>query len=135
MIPTSGVVPMSQNLWTYMVSRYHDLFRVFLGPVPREFLFAPPGASANPKKRDIQDKKVQHKIQTMWLWNLCRTKSPNKQKKTDGKCLDESKVGTTRALPSPESMAFMMSASGDSTSNSGRRSVMSGPQMMDKIAG
>lgn len=41
---------MSQNLWTYMVSRYHDLFRVFLGPVPREFLFAPPGASANPKK-------------------------------------------------------------------------------------
>ena len=47
---------------------------------------------------------------------------------------DETKVGTMRALPSPESMAFMMSASGDSTSNSGRRSVTSGPQM-DKIAG
>ena len=66
------------------------------------------------------------------------------QKKLTGKGLekergkglkrDETKVGTMRALPSPESMAFMMSASGDSTSNSGRRSVTSGPQM-DEIAG
>ena len=128
---------MSENLWTYTVSRYHDLFRVLLGPVPREFLFAPPGASANSKKRGIQEKKVQQKIQTMWLWN--QTKLTGKGlENVRGKSLkrfDESKVGTTRALPSPESMAFMMSASGDSTSNFGRRSVTSGPQMMDKIAG
>ena len=84
MIPTSGVVPMSKNLWTYMVSRYHDLFRVFLGPVPREFLFAPPGASANPKKRDIQEKRCSTKFKLCDCGNFAEQRVQTNKRKLTG---------------------------------------------------